>query len=129
MVAYGLRKLAAANGMKIDKGVAYGSLLGYAATLSEGVGYKSIHFSTVFDDPQQQFALQTMLNDRDLYKEFRVQQLDLTEKSIQILFHDNPGTMKKIQSFLEWFTPLLDQYGASKADICVECGKPVTEGQ
>ena len=50
MIGSGLKKLAKENGMKIDSGVAYGSLGGFAATLSEGAGWKQIVFSTRFMD-------------------------------------------------------------------------------
>lgn len=50
MIASGLKKLAKEYGMSVDKGIAYGSLGGFAATLSEGAGYKLIVFSTHFDD-------------------------------------------------------------------------------
>ena len=36
MIGSGLKKLASENGMKVARGVAYGALRGYAATLSEG---------------------------------------------------------------------------------------------
>lgn len=50
-------------------------------------------------------------------------------KTIGINFLDNPGTMKKIGQFLDWFLPLLRENGASPANICPECGMPVTDGQ
>ena len=50
MVGNGLKKLAKENGMNVDKGVAYGSLRGFTATMSEGSGYKQIVFVTSFAD-------------------------------------------------------------------------------
>lgn len=129
MIGSGLKKLAKENDMKVDKGVAYGSLRGYAATLSEGAGYKLIHLTTIFRDPQAQFQLETAINGRDMMKEFRVEKVLFTEKSISILFYDNPGTMKKIYAFMDWFFPLLDTYEATKANICVECGEKIVSGQ
>jgi len=40
MIGSGLKKLAAANGLQIDGGVAYGVLKGCFVSLSEGSGYK-----------------------------------------------------------------------------------------
>ena len=39
MIASTYKKLASEYGMQVDKGVAYGSLGGFAATLSEGGGW------------------------------------------------------------------------------------------
>ena len=36
--------------------------------------------------------------------------------------------MKKIEAFIAWFYPLLEQHGAQKADICTECGTQITAG-
>ncbi len=129
MVGSGLRKLANENGMKIAKGVAYGSLRGYGATLSEGAGWKRIAFATSFPDPVQKTRFMDEVGAVDVQKQFRVQSLGITPKVIQVTFLDNPGTMKKIYGFLDWFLPLLRQYGATGADICSECGFPVTAGK
>ncbi len=129
MIGAGLKKLAKEQGMKMDKGVAYGSLRGYAATLSEGAGYKLLQIATIFEDPQSQFHLETVLNSKNLMKEFRVKQVIFIEKGMCILFHDNPGTMKLIYAFIDWFFPLLEENGASKWNVCVECGEEITAGQ
>ena len=50
MIGSGLKKLAKENGMTIAKGIAYGSLRGYAASLSEGAGWKQIVFATAIND-------------------------------------------------------------------------------
>lgn len=129
MVGSGLKKLAQENGMKLSHGVAYGSLGGYAATLSEGSGYKQIVLSTKFSDYVQKTEFMQRLEDTDLRKLYRVLELDVGARSIQVVFHDNPGTMKKIRAFLDFFLPLLGQYGASAANICTECGCEVTAGR
>lgn len=129
MVGHGLKKLAASHNMRIDSGVAYGSLCGYAATLSEGAGYKQIQITTLFPDAQQQFQLNTELQGTDLLKEFRVQEITFAGNRINIVFLDNPGTMKKIENFIEYFFPLLEKYGATKYNICTECTCEITSGQ
>ena len=47
---------------------------------------------------------------------------------IHVVFLDNPGTMKKIQAFLDWFIPLLEESGATKATVCNECGCEIAGG-
>ncbi len=126
MIASGLKKLANENGMKVAHGVAYGSLRGYAATLSEGSGYKQIVFSTRVADAD---ALLGAVNQVDIQRTYRVQSLNVAPRGIQIVFMDNPGTMKKIESFIEWFIPLLGQHGATMANVCTECGGELTAGR
>lgn len=129
MIGSGLKKLARENNMKIAHGVAYGSLRGYAATLSEGSGYKQIVFSTRFADPGQRAALTAAAELTDLQRQYRVRSLDVSPRLIQIVFQDSPGTMKKIHSFLDWFIPLLGQYSASRANVCTECGSEIITGR
>lgn len=128
MIGSGLKKLAAENGMKVSKGVAYGSLRGYAATLSEGAGWKRVCFSVTFLDTAQRGLLIDATNALDVKKTYRITQLAVAPANIVVEFLDNPGTMKKIVEFLDWFVPLLDQYSASKMGVCPQCGAQVTDG-
>lgn len=131
MIGKALKKLALENGMTVANGVAYGSFRGYTATLCEGSGWKRIDFSVRFSDPAQKASLLDEvgnLGDKQLNKRYRVTQFAVSEKLIQISFLDNPGTMKKMMAFLDWFVPLLDTYGASKAEFCTECGLEILEG-
>ena len=129
MIGSAYKKLAKQNGMKIDRGVAYGSLRGYAATLSEGAGWKQIVFATAIADSVKKTEFMDAVGAVDAAKQYRVQKLGITAKAIQVTFLDNPGTMKKINGFLDWFIPLLDAYGAAKADVCTECGFEITGGK
>ena len=129
MIGSGLKKLAREHGMNVDKGVAYGSLGGYCATLSEGAGFKQIVFATQIADPVKLTELQTVLNGHNLQKEFRVTGLTFAPKTIQVVFLDNPGTMKKMGEFLEFFLPLLAAAEAAGANICPECGFEVSGGR
>lgn len=129
MIGSGLKKLAAENGMKVDKGVAYGSLQGYAATMCEGSGWKRIAFAASFADPVQKTAFMDAVNAVDVQKTYRVRNLGIGPKSIQIVFNDTVGTIGKIKEFLGWFLPLLKQYQASAWNICPECGCEVSEGK
>lgn len=128
MIGMGLKKYAQENGLKVDAGVAYGNLRGYAVTMQEGENIKQILFVTSFADPAQSEALLSFLNSQDLTKEFRVKSLTVAPNGINVVFNDTVGTMKKIEAFLEWFLPLLGQYGASGADVCNECGMQITDG-
>lgn len=124
MIGSGLKKLAQQYGMTVSGGVAYGALMGYATTLSDGSGYKCICITAKLTQPGQHEALLGIVNAVDMKKEYRVQNLVIYPKNIQIVFQDNPGTMKKIEAFIQWFYPLLEQHGATKADVCAECGMP-----
>ncbi len=129
MIGSGLKKLAAEYGMKVDRGVAYGSLQGFAATMCEGSGWKRIAFSTTFSDPVQKTAFMDAVQAVDVQKTYRVSGLGIAADGVQINFVDNPGTMGKIREFLAWFLPLLQEYGASAWDVCPECGYQITDGK
>lgn len=129
MIGSALKKLAQENGMMVAKGVGYGSLRGFCATLSEGSGWKQIVFSGRFMDPVKKEAFMEQVGQTDIKKAYRVQNLGISPRSIQIVFLDNPGTMKKIREFLDWFIPLLQEYGMTGANICTECGTEITSGR
>lgn len=129
MIGSGLKKLASEHNMKVAHDVAYGSMNGFAVTLSEGSGYKRMAISTKIREEEKLGLLQVQLSRRNLQKEFRVKSLELGEKFIDVIFLDNPGTMKKIYSFIEWFFPMLEESGAAKADVCAECGMSVADGK
>lgn len=128
MIGMGLKKLAGSHDMKVAGGVAYGSLHGYAATLSEGAGYKMLAISTTFADAQQQFELRAQLDGKALQRQYRVQELTFAPDHIRVVFHDNPGTMKKVEAFIEWFFPLIARYSAQPANVCTHCGKEISIG-
>lgn len=128
MIGSGLSKFATKQGMKVSQGVAYGSLMGLAVTLSEGSGYKQMVIATKFSDPAQQVALQESLDPKRLQKVYRVTNLQIATGRIIVTFHDTIGTMDKIIAFTEWFMPLLHQHSATGADICSECGQSITDG-
>lgn len=124
MIGSGLKKLANENGMQVAQGVAYGDLCGFATTLSEGAGYKLMVITTKFPDEMKRQEVEKALEGRNLMKEFRVQEFSLLDDGIFVNFSDNPGTMKKIRGFVDYFFPLLKESGAYGADVCGECGQP-----
>ena len=129
MIGSGLRKLAAAKGMKVANGVAYGALHGYGATFSEGSGIKTLVFSTRFAEIAQKVAFTEHLQTLGLDKEFKLRSLDVQDKVIYVVFLDTIGTMKRIEAFIDRFIPILDRFGASKVDVCPECGMMLTDGR
>lgn len=122
MVGSGLKKLARENGMSIASGVAYGNFRGYASTFSEGSGYKLLAVTTKFPDEQSKNQFIGELQQHELKKEFRVQELAVSDGSIIVNFYDSIGTMKYIAEFCNFFFPLLEQYGAAGTNFCAECG-------
>lgn len=128
MVGYSLKKIAKENGLKLDKGVAYGSYRGFAVTLSEGMGYKRVAITTIFQQAEMMGELKKRINEKNLRKEFRITELLFAGDGMIVTFYDNLGTMKKIRRFFDWIFPLLEQYEASKANICTRCGKEITDG-
>lgn len=128
MIGSGLKKFAKENGMRVAKGMAYGSLRGFAATLTEGSGYKQIVITTKFADANKLQEMQAAMNQKNLAREFRVQNLVFSTDGIRIVFGDTVGTMKKIVAFVDWFFPMLRMYGAQGAEMCSECGGQIAGG-
>ena len=129
MIGSAFKKLAAEYGLKVDRGVAYGSLQGYAVTFCEGSGWKRIVFSTLFQDPVQKTMFTDALQAVDVQKEYRVTNLSVAPNGVLVDFQDNPGTMGKIRAFLAWFLPLLQEHQATLYNICPQCGCEVTTGK
>ncbi len=122
VIGNALKKMATENGMQVAHGVAYGTYRGFALSMCEGSGWKRLDFSTRFPDPAGENTLRGRLGEVDLKRTYRIQSLEVGSRMVTIVFLDNPGTMKKIQAFLDWFMPLLEESGATKANICNECG-------
>lgn len=129
MVGSNLKKLGAEYGMKVDRGVVYGNLQGFAATMCEGAGWKRIIFSTRFADSVLKTQFMDAVQSVNLQKEYRITSFNIAPEGILVEFYDNPGTMPKIRAFLAWLLPLLQQYQASAWNVCPQCGSEVTEGK
>lgn len=128
MIGSGLKKIAMENGLNVAGGVAYGNLYGYATTLSEGSGYKQIVITTKFPDVEKLNQLQATLNSRNLVQELRVRNVHFAPNGVCVIFNDTIGTIKRVQEFISWFYPLLEQADATKVNICTECGMEITDG-
>lgn len=129
MVGSKLKKFAAENSFVVRSDLAYGNLRGYAACVYEGMGFKALTITTSFTDVQGMAALKQFISQRNLQKDFRIRSMEINAHNISVVFVDNPGTMKKIYSFIEWFMPLLGQYSATGCDICPACGGQISAGQ
>jgi len=132
MIGSALKKFATENGLKVSNGVAYGSLRGYAVTLSEGAGYKQFVFSADFSDPAGKVRFMDQIatiSEATWQKTYSVRNIAVQPKGIRVLFNDTVGTMKKVQVFLDWFIPILEQCGADRADICTHCGAQTSSGR
>lgn len=126
MIGSGLKKLARENGMTIAHGVAYGSLQGYAATLSEGAGYKLLSITGKIADPG---ILSSALGKVNLREMYRVMDWYVFPDAISVKFLDNPGTMSKIRAFIPWFIARLQENGVETMNTCPGCGCEVGQGR
>lgn len=128
MVGPGLRKLARENGMSIASGVAYGSFRGFAATFSEGAGYKRLAVTTRLHDAQTFGEFADRLHAHDLKKEFRIVDTQLMNDALVFTFTDNPGTMKCFIAFCDFLFDTLASVGADGVNVCNECGTELVGG-
>lgn len=114
--------------MKVSHGVAYGSLGGYGATMDEGSGNKRICFTLLFPDGTSKSSFSDEINGTELQNTYHIRKLDIGPRYIEIVFRDTIGIIAKVRAFLDWFLPVLQRYGASPADVCIECGTEVSGG-
>lgn len=128
MIGKSLKELAAQYDMILGKGVAYGSVSGFATTFSQGMGYKRLDITTYFPETEARDWLQKTLSGEDLTGLYGIRSMDLGQKYISVYFTENPQIIEKIKTFIEWFYPLLTQSNAEQAHICTQCGEEVTEG-
>lgn len=128
MLSASIRKLAKENDLKISSGVIYGNLYGYAVTFSEEEGLKRLVIVTTLPYPDWERWLKAELDNANIKREYRVKSVSFNVKTIEILFRDAIGTMKRINAFIAWFFPLLNQAYATDCKVCAECGQPIEKG-
>lgn len=122
MIGFGLKKMAKEAGLKLDQGVAYGDYMGYAVTLSEGAGYKFLGISTKCTEEQiDRFSIE--MEKENLDKEYRITDITIAPDGMQIVFYDNPGTMRRYRDFVKWFFPKLKEWGFPDSHYCPLCGQ------
>ena len=129
MIGSGLKKLAAEYGMKVGHGIAYGNMGGFAASMSEGAGFKQVTFITKFTDPDKKEGFMQSINSVNINREFRVKDFAVSPTMIRIVFLDNPGTMDKLRAFVGWVIQLLQHFGATGINVCPECGGEIVSGR
>lgn len=127
MVTADIVKLAEEYELKQNQGVVYGILKGYAATFSDGTGVHRLMVSTRFTTNAEKDTLMELLNKEDLKGLYNVRKLQIAKKVVYIAFKMGPDTIEKIRTFIDWFFPLLEKYGASKADVCVQCQEQILD--
>ena len=129
MIDWNVKNFAETNGLKVVKNIAYGNLRGYAATVSLGQGFVQIVLSTSFPDANDQRAVEELLRQTNLSKEYGVTALNFFPKNIRITFaYTVKKHLTRVESFLNYFIPLLDEHKATGVHVCPECGGDITAG-
>ena len=129
MIDWNVKNFAETNGLKVVKNIAYGSLRGYAATVSLGQGFVQIVLSTSFPDANDQRTVEEALRQTNLSKEYGVMSLNFFPKNIRITFaYTVKKHLTRVESFLNYFIPLLDEHKATGVHVCPECGGDITAG-
>ena len=129
MIANEYAQLAESLGLAREQGIYYGILKDYAVTFLDGTGCHRLMITTRFDTPQEKDALMAVLDKQDLKGLFGIRKLQIAKKVVHVAFRRSKDAMEKIRAFIEWFFPLLPEYGASTADICVQCQEPIPENE
>lgn len=122
MLGSGLKKMAKEAGLKTDRGIAYGDYMGYAVTLWEGAGYKAFGVSARCTEESKILEFQEQFSNEELDKRYRITDITVGTEGICVIFHDNPGTMKRYREFVQWFLPQISQYGFLGSAYCPMCG-------
>ena len=128
MIGAGMKKLAQQYGLTVREGVAYGSLMGFATTLSEGQGFLRIDIATSFPQPEQRGAFMQAVEAVPVTKEYGVLRLGSSGKIVTVIFQGGIGAIKKVEAFIQWFYPLLGSLGATTANVCTHCGMDAAAG-
>lgn len=127
MVGSGIKKYAAANGLTVKNGVAYGIYRGYMLTLQEGSGWMSADFAICTTDELNgvlQGQLGQLLND-ETRKEYRIMELSLSKTRLAVKFFDNPGTIGKMEAFIDVICNKLSACEVPGQNYCAHCGQPI----
>ncbi len=128
MIGSYFKKLAKENNMKVKSGVAYGEFRGYAVTFRDGNNTKYISVTTRFPSDDEKMAFMRELEQIELLKEYSINDIDVYNECIDIVFVDTIWTWKKLLKFVDYFFPLLRRYGASGVHYCTKCGEPISSG-
>ena len=129
MIGKGLKNFAAANGLTVKNGVAYGIYRGVAITLNEGIGWKGISAAVRFETEEQVVKVRRWLSNEDRQTTYRIRGYSVSELSarpgsVTVAIVDNPGTMKLMEEFLNLFADMLREFNVKSVGICHSCGMP-----
>lgn len=127
MISAGMEELAKDMGLRMDDDVAYGLFGGYAAALSETPKWKDLVFSTQLLEDEKKAELNSRCSDRKRLRGFGIHRLECQGAFIRVLFDNKGDVMENMRRFIDWFVPILNELGAVKGDLCVQCGQPVKE--
>ena len=121
MIGSGLKKYAVELGLKISDGIAYGAYKNYLITLHEGSGWKAVGIAVTLTDQLVMEKVDASLSDPEWKKQYRIQQINIAQNLIEIIFADFAGTVKKLKSALEIILDKLLAYQVPGVSHCSYC--------
>lgn len=122
MVGSAIKKYAKEKNWQVKSGVAFGIYRGYMMSMQEGAGWKSISIAARLENEAALQSAYELLNDKSFMKDYRISNSTVSPSAVNVVFIDNPGTMKKIIEFVDSFCDGLDSFGAKGANYCSSCG-------
>ena len=125
-----VKNFAEANGLRVTKNIAYGSLRGYAASVTKGKEHILITLSTFFPSATALAEFKEELYQKSITREYRVLELKFHPRNIDItLSYHSEADFARIEAFINYFFPLLRAHNALRANYCTECYKEISEGR
>lgn len=121
MIGSGLKKYAAELGLKISDGIAYGAYKNYIVTLREGSGWKAVGIAVSITDQLVMEKVDASLSDPEWKRQYRIQQINIAQNLIEVIFADYVGTVKKLKSALEIILDKLAEYQVPGVSHCSYC--------
>lgn len=116
-----LKKFAKSNGLHIQHKTATGHLQGHTVTVSEGKEIVTIQMSSYFENANKQQDFEEALNRKLLSRDLRVLELKFLPTYISAtLSYRCPADIANVEAFVNYFFPLLIQYGAVRTGNTLE---------
>lgn len=114
----------------LDNPVYYGILDDFDVTfLINPRGLPELIISTAIPENENLKSFSDYLSNIDLKATYHIQSYSITESCMHFKwnFHPDKFNPQDIIAFIDWFFPLLKKYGATPANICTECGRPMNQ--
>ncbi len=114
----------------LDNPVYYGILDDFDVTfLINPRGLPELIISTAIPEKDNQKSFSDYLSTIDLKATYHIQDYHIIESCMHFLwnFHPDKFNPQDIIAFIDWYFPLLKKYGATPANICTECGRPMNQ--